>query len=138
MYTPLDEADRNSATPLGEGLWKTSIIELDNTREEIIAEVQRAPDRRIDNMITNLYNSARLLGLHVQILEIVRKTFVKERFKVYGGSASTIIAGNGIALSLFLFAPEIWGVCGMLSVSSIAGGGNFIIYIFKKFKKIFY
>ncbi|RYG43876.1 hypothetical protein EON67_12395, partial [archaeon] len=61
---------------------------------QIIAEVRRAPLRRIDNLITRLYDSARALRMHATVLGAVRRDYTAEMLKVYGAVAA---AGGGIA-----------------------------------------
>jgi hypothetical protein len=42
---------------------------------QIISEVKNAPLRRMDNMLTRLYDSARLLHMHAAVMEAIRKDF---------------------------------------------------------------
>lgn len=56
----------------------TALSELDSTRDEVVNEVLRAPERRVDNVITRLYDSTRLLQMHVLIIEAVRGTYRRE------------------------------------------------------------
>ena len=42
---------------------------------QIMEEVRHAPRRRLDNIITRLYDSARLLAMHATVLEAVRKEY---------------------------------------------------------------
>ncbi len=42
---------------------------------QIIAIVKAAPVRRLDNLITRLYDNARLLKMHAVVMEAVRKDY---------------------------------------------------------------
>lgn len=47
-------------------------------RLQIVAEVRRAPMRRVDNMITRLYDSARLLRMHAVVMNTIKKDYTAE------------------------------------------------------------
>ena len=44
-----------------------ALVDLEQTRMEVIHEVKKAPERRVDNTITHLYDSARLLRTHLLV-----------------------------------------------------------------------
>ena len=43
------------------------IMDLERTREEVVAEVLKAPKRRIDNAITRLGDATALLQMHCKV-----------------------------------------------------------------------
>ncbi len=70
----LPGVDSESET-LGSGL-----ADLHQTRETVVAEVRKAPKRRVDNMITRLVDSVHLLHMHCSIMEQARSIYSKERW----------------------------------------------------------
>jgi hypothetical protein len=56
-------------------LWAASLADLDAAREEVEEQVRRAPERRIDNMITQLDDSVRLLTMHSVMMDVVRTNY---------------------------------------------------------------
>ena len=46
---------------------------------QVLEEVRHAPRRRLDNIITRLYDSTRLLAMHATVLEAVRKEYSSAR-----------------------------------------------------------
>ena len=99
MCTPLENQDNHQEIVELDNLWKSNRQELELTRNEVIQEIKRAPERRVDNMITHLYDSARLLSLHCKILESVRSKYQTEKMKIYVGTASLAIIGNGLSFT---------------------------------------
>jgi hypothetical protein len=79
-----------------------SLRDLDAMRDEVIHEVMRAPERRVDNLITNLYDSTRMLEMHAQIFEDLRTRYSKEKFQRLMLLGSCFFGGNAFALTAFL------------------------------------
>nr|CCA19699.1 conserved hypothetical protein [Albugo laibachii Nc14] len=80
----------------------TSLKDLDAMREQVVQEVMRAPERRVDNLITNLYDAARLLYMHATILESVRARYTRETWQRHALVASTFLGGNALATTAFM------------------------------------
>ena len=47
--------------------------DLELQRDEVIGEIKKAPHRRVDNLITTLYDSTRMLRTHVVVAEAAPK-----------------------------------------------------------------
>jgi len=43
------------------------LADLHGTRDQVVAEVRKAPKRRVDNMITRLVDSVNLLQMHATV-----------------------------------------------------------------------
>ena len=65
------------------------LLDLKESRDSVVREVFKAPERRLDNTITGLFESARTLRLHTSMTEKVRKyqKFIIHRIKVTGFSS---------------------------------------------------
>lgn len=73
MCLPVKNSDGKVApTTIGSGL-----ADLHQTRDDVVAEVMKAPKRRIDNVITHLHDSVHLLMMHAQISNDVKKRYSK-------------------------------------------------------------
>ena len=71
-----------------------ALVDLEKTRLDVIAEVHKAPERRVDNTITHLYDSARLLRTHVLVAEAVRKAYSSVRIKWRAGALAAFLCGQ--------------------------------------------
>ena len=99
---------------------------------QIVEAVNMAPLRRVDNSITRLYNSARLLRLHLNIMEGVRKAYnAKWRWWAAMATVSTVsVAGFGagallgglpqLAVPLFTLSLGVGVGSGFLAQRSLA------------------
>jgi len=116
----------NSSNPeLG---WQSSLQDLESTRKDVIKEVLLAPDRRIDNMITSLYDSSRLMRLHLEIVEILRLDYQTLRRRILMTAVGIGLTGNVVSLSAIYLAPALWGFSLSLSASAIAGAAGVYVY----------
>uniref|UniRef100_A0A7R9U1U8 Dynamin N-terminal domain-containing protein n=1 Tax=Pinguiococcus pyrenoidosus TaxID=172671 RepID=A0A7R9U1U8_9STRA len=105
--------------PLGQGLQ-----DLEKTREDVVAEVMKAPKRRMDNAITRLGDSISLLRMHVMVLEEARRIhrahLWQSRAIVFAGVTVTAAAAGGAA---FVGLPPAF--IGVVSVAGMGlAGGN--------------
>jgi hypothetical protein len=74
-----------------------AFADLHQTRDDVVEEVMKAPERRINNVITNLHDCVSQLLMHAVVLEETRNKYdnLKRRFQMQIGG--TMIAGLGIA-----------------------------------------
>ena len=97
----------------GRGLSET-LGDLDQARDDLIAEVYKAPERRVDNLITDLYDSARLLRTHLVVGEAARSAYSHRLWKWRAYVSSLFIIGNGAAAGVMTMTgmlPVAGGVC---------------------------
>lgn len=93
--------------------------ELDSNRVAVIREVRRAPARRADNLVSRLYDSARLLRMHATMLRAVRA-------QVRSTLAGYVAVGVGVPL---VFGPAavatvmagFWELAPPLGLVGVAG-----------------
>mmetsp|Transcript_5129 Transcript_5129/g.16526 ORF Transcript_5129/g.16526 Transcript_5129/m.16526 type:complete len:517 (-) Transcript_5129:48-1598(-) len=92
-----------------------AMTDLAHTREEVVAEVHRAPERRLDNMVTRLYDSARLLRMHARVADAVRREHTVAHAKKWGTSGAVMLLGQSLAaLGFSMGAP--------IDVAAMLGG----------------
>ena len=75
------------------------LADLYQTRDTVVAEVMKAPKRRIDNMVTQLQDAVQLLWMHAALMEDVRKRYQARLWEVrlqlgmgWGGAAAMVTA----------------------------------------------
>ena len=61
---------------MGQGL-----ADLEEAREEVVAEVLNAPKRRVDNEVSRLSDSVCVLQMHCKIIEDIVKTYRSSLFR---------------------------------------------------------
>lgn len=108
--------------------WKSSLADLEASRDDVIAEVRRAPERRVDNMVTHLYDSARQLRMHLEVMEVVRLELRAMRRSTLLTSAAIGSAGFVTSLAALYVMPTMWGFAATLSGSTIAGAAGYSLY----------
>ena len=72
--------------------------DLLRTRREVVQEVYKAPEKRLDNMVTRLYDSARLLHMHSVVADRIRREHSALVWKRMGAAA-------GVGLGATVSAP---------------------------------
>jgi len=72
-----NEENGNGDISSTEALDQRALADLHQSRDDVLAEVMKAPKRRIDNVITNLHDSVHLLLMHAVVAEDVRSRYSK-------------------------------------------------------------
>lgn len=112
--------DQNRTSTLAE-----SLRDLEHTRDEVVQQVMQAPKRRVDNVITNLFDSTSMLILYSKIWNDVISRFVKEwRSCRLGEAALSLIGGAGFGgLNYLSMDPMLQG--GVFGGSILSVGALF-------------
>lgn len=98
--------------------------DFDVSLDEIIAQIHRAPTRRLDNLVSDLYTTTNQLLVHLKVVQCIARDYLKRRSfaalatilpVVAGGGGATyfwrqedletaaILAGSGIGLGALVF-----------------------------------
>lgn len=106
-----------------EALDKRALADLHATRDDVLAEVMKAPKRRIDNVITNLHDSVHLLLMHAVVAEDVRSRYSKRLWENRLQEASSILLGTAMTgLGIYFSVPaEFTG--GVVAATMLGVGG---------------
>jgi hypothetical protein len=100
--------------------------EFEAARDKLVDEVRKAPVRRVDNMLTQLYTFAERLRLHVRVIDSAAKNLRRYRNRwlsgvlllmvLAGAAGSLAFLNSGLSeLSLSLFAAAAFiGIAGFL------------------------
>ncbi|RLN56546.1 hypothetical protein BBJ29_002196 [Phytophthora kernoviae] len=118
MCIPTKDIQVQTAEGLG-----ASMKDLDAMRDEVVSEVQRAPERRVDNLITNLYDSSRLLKMHAEIFEDLRARYASEKWRRSALVAATFVGGNALAASALYSGVPIEAAAGLSVATALASAG---------------
>ena len=112
------ETSPESNQPIG-----TALADLHQTRDDVVAEVMKAPKRRIDNVITHLNDSVHLLLMHAQIVEDVRKKHSKMVWDTRIQEGGSLTVGVGLTtLGIYTALPmEFTG--GVIAATILGVGG---------------
>ena len=118
-------SDVSSVTVTGtqEALDQRALADLHQTRDDVVAEVMKAPKRRIDNVITNLHDCVHLLLMHATVAEDVRSRYSKRAWENRIQEFSSLAAGLGLAaLGIhFNVPPQFTG--GVVAATMVGVGG---------------
>jgi len=100
-----------------------SLQDLHQTRDEVVAEVKKAPKRRIDNVITHLNDSVNLLLMHALIVEDTRSKYAKNVRENKMQEILSFVTGIGLTgAGLYLDLPlQFTG--GVMSATILGVGG---------------
>jgi hypothetical protein len=105
-YVPVANRDE----PAKDGL---PLASFDEAREEVIKEIRRAPTRRVDNIVSRLYDHARRLRVHATVCDRARREIDR-----------LILRFAAIGVGLFLFAALlVW------ALASFGAGGQVIALV---------
>ena len=89
---------------------KGGLSDLYATKDEVVAEVMKAPKRRVDNVITHLYDSVCVLRMHTRVCQDLRQRYNRHYWECkyqelglstacVGLAAAVWYAGNSEALA---------------------------------------
>ena len=110
------------------------LADFDRSLDEVAAEVQRAPYRRLDNVISHLYEYTRRLRLHTQVLTQLSRERLKHKLHTW-------LAGGAIALTavLAISAAYAWAgetrwqwITGLLLVAAAACAGTYGVHVWQR------
>ena len=104
IYTMCIPHDENNSTNNTNTKSMNSLVDiLDDLalqRDEVIGEVKKAPHRRVDNLITTLYDSTRMLRTHVVVAEAARSEHNKVIWKTRIQNSAIFVLGQAVSLGL--------------------------------------
>ena len=115
MCLPVKES--NSPTLSG------GLADLQQTRDDVVAEVMKAPKRRIDNVVTHLTDSVHQLLMHAKVAEDVRRRYAKLLWNNRLQEAASLVTGVGLA-SLGIYTELPMQFTGGIVASTVVGVGG--------------
>jgi hypothetical protein len=98
-----------------------SLVDLETTREEVVAEVMNAPKRRVNNEISRLSDSVQLLDMHCAIVDEIAMKYKSKMYRLYGTTFGVGCLAVGMpAAGIFLNMPmgSVVAGSGMIGVAA--------------------
>lgn len=118
MCLPVKTSNDQTTSSIGAGL-----ADLHQTRDDVVAEVMKAPKRRIDNVITHLHDSIHLLLMHAQITQDVQKKYKKMIWDNRVQELALLTAGVGLGtIGMYAQLPmEFTGAAAAVTILGVGG-----------------
>lgn len=102
--------------------------DLHTARDEVVAEVRKAPQRRMDNVLTNLHDSVNQLMMHATLLQDVRNRYTKFYWQCKWQELGVGCSGTGLAALLSYSGMVPTEVTGALVASTVLLTGGLTWY----------
>ena len=96
---------------------KNGLQDLHTARDEVVKEVRRAPERRMDNLLTNLHDAVSQLLMHSRILQDLQQRWSRLYWQCKWQELG--VASSGVGLTA---AITYLGSGSAMSVEAVAGG----------------
>ena len=120
MFVPVGGPNgEKPLSALGDGL-----RDLESARDEIVGEVMKAPERRIDNVITKLHDSASLLAMHLTVGEAIRKSYSEALWRTRGMNALVAVLGGGLTAGVLSSGASLELMLGVGGCSGLGLAGS--------------
>ena len=118
-----------------EALDRRALADLHQTRDDVLAEVMKAPKRRVDNVITNLHDSIHLLLMHAVVAEDVRSRYSKRLWENRIQELSSFLLGTSLAgMGVYFNIPPQF--TGGVIAATVLGVGGIRLYNSSKLKDV--
>ena len=92
--------------------------DFDNSRDEVIYEIKRAPVRRADNLVSDLYNCGSRLSMVAKVCREAGRQYRSLQFKIR--ATATLVAILGAAATVLTFNSEDMNVSIIVALVTIA------------------
>lgn len=101
----------------------SGLADLHQTRHDVVAEVMKAPKRRIDNVITHLNDSVHLLLMHAMLVQETNRLYMQRVWEHRMQEGGCLVTGIGLtALGIYTSLPiEFTG--GVVAATVLGVGG---------------
>eukprot|EP00541_Cyclophora_tenuis_P019027 CAMPEP_0116551294 /NCGR_PEP_ID=MMETSP0397-20121206/5884_1 /TAXON_ID=216820 /ORGANISM="Cyclophora tenuis, Strain ECT3854" /LENGTH=226 /DNA_ID=CAMNT_0004076183 /DNA_START=261 /DNA_END=941 /DNA_ORIENTATION=+ len=117
MCLPVEDAKGSDAdVPPG-------LIDLHQTRNDVVAEVMKAPKRRVDNVITHLHDSVHQLLMHATLVQDIRTKFRRTLWRHRLTQSASVMAGTGMTSLAYYTELPIHFTGGMVAMTVLGVGG---------------
>jgi hypothetical protein len=99
IYVPVPNRD----APAKDGL---PLAAFDKARDEVIEEIRRAPSRRVDNVVSRLYEHARRLRVHAIVCDKARSEIWGARMRLGLLAVGALLLAGGVGMGLHAMFPD--------------------------------
>ena len=101
----------------------SGLADLHQTRDDVVAEVMKAPKRRIDNAITRLGDSISMLLMHAQVVQETKKRYSSLVWRSRAEVGFVALSGGGLTAGAVLAGLPPTVAAGGLAATFLASGG---------------
>lgn len=107
-----------------------SLVDLHMARDEVVAEVRKAPERRMDNVITQLYDAVSQLHMHAVILRDIRSRWSKFYWQAKWQQLGLVTIGGGLIAAMSTYGSGIipMEITGSVLATTILTTGGMVWY----------
>ena len=102
--------------------------DLYDARDEVVAQVRKAPERRLDNVITNLFDSISLLHMYARIMQDLQQRYYRNFWKGKYQELLLFSCGFLSTVGCATYGGSVFGLpiyssalCGSVTVLLLAG-----------------
>ena len=107
----------------------SGLQDLHTARDEVVAEVRKAPERRMDNVITHLHDSISQLTMHATILKDIRQRWSRIYWQSKWQELGVGLAGTGLTTVLAMYGGDVaMTVTGSILATTILSTGGLTWY----------
>jgi len=117
----LTDSGSNNNNNHGVEKTKSGLEDLYTARDEVVAEVRKAPKRRMDNLITALHDATASLLMHTVILQDLQKNRSAQYRKHKLQETGSVLFGGGLTGLLLTYGSDMLGA----SIAGTAAGSVF-------------
>ncbi|MBL4844247.1 MAG: dynamin family protein [Planctomycetes bacterium] len=118
-YLPVDGARESGSGDLA-GL---PVKDFDEQREEVRQEVQRAPQRRLDNVVSRLYQYTRRLRMHATVLDHLQGERRRhQRSYLFLGLVISLVSMFALYMEWSLISSEGWDRVQWTAITALIAG----------------
>lgn len=98
-------------------LQSSGLKDLHTARDEVVAEVRKAPQRRLDNLMTGLYDSVSQLEMHGRIVLDIQTRFSKLYWQAKRQEIGVALTGGGLSSAFGMLSYY-----GVLAIPAVVTG----------------
>lgn len=104
--------------------------DLHSARDEVVAEVRKAPQRRMDNVLTHLHDSVSQLHMHATILQDIKQRWTRFYWQCRWQELGIALTGGTLTTALTMYANAIvpLQVTGSIFATTILATGGLFWY----------
>jgi len=104
-----------------------ALQDLHTARDEVVAEVRKAPARRMDNVITQLQDAVSQLHMHAAILQDIRSRWSRFYWQCKWTQLGVAAMGGGLTAALAMYGASIGipvEITGTVLATTVLGTGG--------------
>lgn len=123
MCLPVNDANVDKSKPLS-----SALQDLHTARDEVVKEVRKAPARRMDNVLTRLYDGVRQLQMHAKILQDLKQRWSRFYWQTKWQQLGVVGTGGGLSSVFSMYNLVPLEIVGSVMATTILATGGLLWY----------